>query len=152
MAGVSTYYEVSGQGDPVVMLHGALSGVDGWSLQVPALVSAGFPSGCPSVAGTPDTPEPFSYRSMALETAAFLQTAVGRRCHLVGWSDGAVVAALIAMNSPELVDRVVLIGAVSGAARRRRRSADSGYDVGTPRRAQNLGPCVVHNRSACVVH
>ncbi len=113
VAGVSTYYEVSGQGDPVVMLHGALSGADGWSLQVAALVSAGFSVWLPERRGhghTPDTPEPFGYRSMALETTAFLQTAVGRRCHLVGWSDGAVVAALVAMNSPELVDRVVLIG------------------------------------------
>ncbi len=33
-----------------------------------------------------------------------------RLCHLVGWSDGAVVAALIAMEHPELVDRLVLIG------------------------------------------
>ena len=113
VAGVSTYYEVSGQGDPVVMLHGALSGADGWSLQVPALVSAGFSVWLPERRGhghTPDTSEPFSYRSMALETAAFLHTVVGQRCHLVGWSDGAVVAALVAMTSPELVDRVVLIG------------------------------------------
>ena len=113
VAGFSTYYEVSGQGDPVVLLHGALSGADGWSLQVPALLAAGFTVWVPERRGhghTPDTTAPFSYRSMAQETAAFLRTAVGERCHLVGWSDGAVVAALVAMEAPELVDRVVLIG------------------------------------------
>jgi len=39
IAGVRTYYEVSGQGEPVVLLHGALSGADGWSLQVPLLAA-----------------------------------------------------------------------------------------------------------------
>lgn len=47
---------------------------------------------------------------MAQETAAFLRTTVGQRSHLVGWSDGAVVAALVALDAPELVDRLVLIG------------------------------------------
>ena len=104
---------MSGQGDPVVLLHGALSGADGWARQVPALVSAGYTVWVPERRGhghTPDTPAPFSYRWMAQETAAFLRAAVGRRCHLVGWSDGAVVAALVAMDAPELVDRLVLIG------------------------------------------
>ena len=113
VAGVSTYYEVSGHGDPVALLHGALSGADGWALQVPSLVGAGFTVWVPERRGhghTPDTPAPFSYALMAQETAEFLRTAVGRRCHLVGWSDGAVVAALVAMEHPELVDRLVLIG------------------------------------------
>ena len=113
LAGVSTYYEVTGDGDPVVLLHGALSGADGWSLQVPALAAAGFRVWVPERRGhgrTPDTSSPFSYHDMAQETTAFLRSTAGRRCHLVGWSDGAVVAAMIAMTAPELVDRLVLIG------------------------------------------
>ena len=113
IAGVRTYYEVSGQGEPVVLLHGALSGADGWSLQVPALVNAGFTVWVPERRGhgrTPDSAAPFSYRSMAQETISFLTSTVGQRAHLVGWSDGADVAALVAMNAPELVDRLALIG------------------------------------------
>ena len=30
--------------------------------------------------------------------------------HLVGWSDGGIVAMLVALNRPDLVDRLVLIG------------------------------------------
>lgn len=113
VAGLNTYYEVHGQGEPVVLLHGALSGADGWSLQVPALVSAGFSVVVPERRGhghTPDTPTPFSYAAMAQETAGFLRTVVGRPTHLVGWSDGAVVGAMLAMDHPGLVDRLVLIG------------------------------------------
>ena len=113
IAGVSTYYEVDGAGDAVVLLHGALAGADGWGAQRPALVAAGYQVWTPERPGhghTADTPAPFSYRSMADETEAFLEAVVGRRAHLVGWSDGAVVAALVALRRPELVDRLVLIG------------------------------------------
>jgi pimeloyl-ACP methyl ester carboxylesterase len=47
---------------------------------------------------------------MAEETAAYLETVVGERAHLIGWSDGAVVALLVAQYRPELVERIVLIG------------------------------------------
>jgi pimeloyl-ACP methyl ester carboxylesterase len=47
---------------------------------------------------------------MASDTIAYLDTVLGRKAHLVGWSDGAVVAVLVAMERPDLVDRMVLIG------------------------------------------
>jgi pimeloyl-ACP methyl ester carboxylesterase len=47
---------------------------------------------------------------MADDTVAYLDGVVGRPAHLVGWSDGAVVALLVAQRRPDLVDRLVLIG------------------------------------------
>ena len=47
---------------------------------------------------------------MAGDTAAYLDGVVGGPAHLVGWSDGAVVALLVAQRRPDLVDRLVLIG------------------------------------------
>ena len=47
---------------------------------------------------------------MAEETIAYLDTVVRQRAHLIGWSDGAVVALLVAQRRPELVERIVLIG------------------------------------------
>ena len=46
---------------------------------------------------------------MADDTVAYLDGVVGGPAHLVGWSDGAVVALLVA-SAAELVDRLVLIG------------------------------------------
>jgi pimeloyl-ACP methyl ester carboxylesterase len=60
---------------------------------------------------TADTPEPFHYEDMATETIAVLEDTVGGRAHLVGWSDGGIIALLVALRRPELVDRLVLIGA-----------------------------------------
>lgn len=59
---------------------------------------------------TADTPAPFHYDTMAAETIAFLEH-LGAPAHLVGHSDGAIVALLVAMRRPELVKRVVVVGA-----------------------------------------
>jgi pimeloyl-ACP methyl ester carboxylesterase len=47
---------------------------------------------------------------MADDTVAYLEQEVRGPAHLVGWSDGAVVALLVARSRPDLVDRMVLIG------------------------------------------
>jgi pimeloyl-ACP methyl ester carboxylesterase len=59
---------------------------------------------------TADTDEPFHYDSMVEETVAFLEL-LGGRAHLVGHSDGGVVALLTALKRPDLVNRVVAVGA-----------------------------------------
>jgi pimeloyl-ACP methyl ester carboxylesterase len=40
-----------------------------------------------------------------------LETVVGGRAHLVGWSDGGIIALLAAQRRPDLVGRMVIIGA-----------------------------------------
>jgi pimeloyl-ACP methyl ester carboxylesterase len=46
---------------------------------------------------------------MADDTIAFLETVIGQPADLVGHSDGAFTAMLVAMQRPELVKRLVLI-------------------------------------------
>jgi pimeloyl-ACP methyl ester carboxylesterase len=53
---------------------------------------------------------PFTYSAMADDTVAYLDTVVGTKSHVIGWSDGAVVGLLVAQRRPDLVDRLVLIG------------------------------------------
>lgn len=60
---------------------------------------------------TADTDAPFHYASMADETIGVLETVVGGPAHLVGWSDGGIVALLVALRRPDLVGRLVVIGA-----------------------------------------
>jgi pimeloyl-ACP methyl ester carboxylesterase len=59
---------------------------------------------------TPDRDGPMTYGSMAVDTAAYLRAVHSGPVDLVGWSDGAVVALLVARDHPELVGRLVLIG------------------------------------------
>ena len=111
--GLPTWHEVHGDGPAVVLLHGAFGGASSWSFQVPALVGAGYKVHVPERRGhahTRDVEGPLIYGVMADDTVAYLDGVVGGPAHLVGWSDGAVVALLVAQRRPDLVDRLVLIG------------------------------------------
>ena len=113
ISGLQTYYDVEGEGAPVVLLHGGLVCAESWSHQTPALVSAGYRVYAPERRGhgrTPDVAGPLSYSVMADETIGFLDQVVRQPAHVIGLSDGAVVAALVAMRRPDVVDRLVLIG------------------------------------------
>jgi pimeloyl-ACP methyl ester carboxylesterase len=113
VAGQRTWHEVTGDGDPVVLLHGAFSGALSFAAQTPALVAAGFRVHVPERRGhahTPDVEGPLTYSVMADDTIDYLSTVLDGPAHLVGWSDGAVVGLLVALRRPELVNRLVLIG------------------------------------------
>ena len=113
VAGLPTWHEVRGRGPAVVLLHGGFSGAAAWSAQAPALTGAGFRVHVPERRGhahTPDVDGPLTYNVMAEDTIAYLEVVAGGRAHLVGWSDGAVVALLVAQRRPDLVWRMVLIG------------------------------------------
>ena len=112
--GRRVWHEVHGtDGEPVVLLHGGFGGASSWAAQTPALLGAGFRLYLPERRGhghTPDVEGPFTYEVMADDTIGYLDEVVAGPAHLVGWSDGAVVAMLIAKKRPELVRRMVLIG------------------------------------------
>lgn len=113
VAGLQTWHEVSGSGEPLVLLHGAFAGASSWLAQTPDLVAAGFRVYVPERRGhahTPDVDGPLTYSVMADDTIDYLETVVREPAHLVGWSDGAVVGLLVALRRPELVNRIVLIG------------------------------------------
>jgi pimeloyl-ACP methyl ester carboxylesterase len=113
VAGRRTWHEVSGSGDPLVLLHGAFAGASSFAAQTPALVAAGFRVHVPERRGhghTPDVPGPLTYAAMAEDTVAYLDQELPVGAHLVGWSDGAVVGLLVARQRPDLVRRLVLIG------------------------------------------
>ena len=59
---------------------------------------------------TADTDAPFHYEEMADETIAFLEH-LGGKHFVVGHSDGGNVALIVAMRRPDLLKRVVLVGA-----------------------------------------
>lgn len=110
--GLRTYYEVHGDGQPLVLLHGGLSTADSWG-RLPAELSGHYRVYAPERRGhgrTADVPGPITYAAMAADTVAWLEAMKLTDAHLIGWSDGGAVAALVAMTRPELVGKLVVIG------------------------------------------
>jgi alpha-beta hydrolase superfamily lysophospholipase len=59
--GLRTWHEVTGAGQPVVLLHGAFAGAASWSGQAPVLADAGYKVHVPERRGhahTPTSPVP----------------------------------------------------------------------------------------------
>ena len=111
---MQVWHEVSGDGDPLVLLHGGFASATSFSSGPPVLAAAGYRVYIPERRAhghTRDVAGPITYSLMADDTIAYLETAVQAPAHLIGWSDGAVVALLVALRRlTQLVDRIVLIG------------------------------------------
>lgn len=100
------------KGRTIVLLHGGLSSSASLLRVLGPRLSKSFELAAFDRRGhgrTADTEEPFSYGSMADETIAFLQL-LQRRVYLLGHSDGANVALLVALRRPDLVQRMVMVG------------------------------------------
>ena len=113
--GLRTWTDTRGSGEhTVVLLHGGL----GYSDQLLDSIGTHLEHDFRMVAFdrrghgyTADTEEPLHYDDMAAHTIGVLERLeASGRPHLVGWSDGGIVAMLVALRRPDLVDRLVLIG------------------------------------------
>ncbi len=97
---LNIYYEISGQGEPLVMIRGVGSNVDHWYEQVPVLSQKYqllvFDNR--GVARSSDPGGPFSARDMAADTAALMEAADIKRAHVLGYSMGGMVAQEMALN------------------------------------------------------
>jgi pimeloyl-ACP methyl ester carboxylesterase len=106
-------YEWENDGEAVVLLHGGLSKTSSWDyLLVPALeddfhvfaydrTAHGF---------TGDRAGSLHFDFQAKEAIAYLETVVKEPAHLVGSSDGAIIALMVAIARPDLVKSIISIG------------------------------------------
>jgi pimeloyl-ACP methyl ester carboxylesterase len=110
--GVGIEYEVSGEGPPVVLLHGFPDSGRVWRHQVPALVQAGFEVIVPDLRGYGRSDKPTgveAYRMDLLvgDVLSVMNAAGVERAHLVGHDWGAGVAWAVALMAAERVEQLV---------------------------------------------
>ena len=109
--GTQIYYETSGDGEPVLLLHGGFGTAEDFASQTPELARhfkvIAFER--PGHGHTADHGEPFHYGTMAEYTVDFMESLGLKTANLVGWSDGTVVALLVAISRPDMVKRLVCI-------------------------------------------
>jgi pimeloyl-ACP methyl ester carboxylesterase len=111
--GVHTYYDEHGSGEPLLLLHGGLVDGESFAQQTPAFAER-FRVIVPDRRGhgrTADVDGPISYAVMADDTIAFMEALGTGPAHLVGWSDGGNVGLLVAIKRPDLVRKLVTMGA-----------------------------------------
>jgi pimeloyl-ACP methyl ester carboxylesterase len=112
--GVRTEYEVTGQGQPVVLLHGWPDSGRLWRHQVPALAAAGFQVLVPDLrgygrSGKPAAVEAYSLGAVAGDVQAILAEENIARAHVVGHDWGAALAWRLALSAPDSVDHLVVL-------------------------------------------
>ena len=113
---LSMWYDERGHGDPCVLLHPGGAGVDSRALTPNTdALSEVFHAYVPEQRAhgrTPDVDGPITYDLMARDTIMFIESIVGQPVYLMGCSDGAVVALIVARHRPDLVRRLVFVAGV----------------------------------------
>ncbi|MBC8065687.1 MAG: alpha/beta hydrolase [Chlorobia bacterium] len=114
--GLKMYYEIHGTGKPLVLLHGAFGTAEGWAMLLPAL-SKNRQVIIIEQQGhgrTADIDRPLTYQQMAKDTAALLKQLNIKDADVFGYSMGGSTALELASKNPELVRKLVILGAGSG--------------------------------------
>jgi len=112
--GVGVEYEVTGQGRPVVLLHGFPDSGRLWRHQVPALAGAGFQVIVPDLRGYGRSSKPeaigaYSLPLLAGDLMAILAELNIAKAHMVGHDWGAALAWALASLAPGNVDHLVAL-------------------------------------------
>ncbi|NVB83690.1 MAG: alpha/beta hydrolase [Kofleriaceae bacterium] len=111
--GAQIYYARFGAaGEPVILLHGGMGNADHWSHQVKALadklqVIAIDSRGQGRSTRTKAKP---SYDQMAEDVIAVMDKLELKKASLVGWSDGGEIALKLAIQHPDRVAKLFILG------------------------------------------
>jgi pimeloyl-ACP methyl ester carboxylesterase len=111
--GLSMYYEIHGEGRPLILLHGAYMTIDmmgplmeglAETRQVIAVEQQGH-------GHTADIDRPLTYEQMADDTAALARHLEVDNADIVGYSMGGATALQLAIRHPDLVGKIVVASA-----------------------------------------
>ena len=113
VAGNRLHYFEAGPGDgtPLVLVHGLGARGEDWGAMIPALAAQGFHVYVPDLLGYGRSAKPDVSYSISLEeqtVAQFMQAVKVPRADVGGWSMGGWVAMKLALDHPEMVDRLMV--------------------------------------------
>ena len=110
---IDLYSEVDGTGDPVLLLHGGFCSIEHLRAQSDALLPdyRVFAFERPGHGRSADIDEDFSYPRGVADTLAYLDAHGIESANVIGYSDGAIIGLLLALEHPERVRSLVAISA-----------------------------------------
>jgi pimeloyl-ACP methyl ester carboxylesterase len=124
--GVRIHYQEAGHEDapPVILIHGFISSNLIWSHTLNPLANAGFRAIAPDLPGYGYSDKPRDARYTIDEQARMVTRLMDRlgiqAATIIGASYGGAVAAMLALDYPERVEKLILVGAVSNDEARKK--------------------------------
>ena len=111
--GARLYYEIYGQGDPLLLIHGNGDSIEGFRKQIGAfsrhhrvIAMDSRGQGKSELATTALT-----YEQMAEDSNALLDELALSRVRVLGWSDGGIIGLLLTIRHPDKVGMLAVMGA-----------------------------------------
>jgi epoxide hydrolase 4 len=113
---VKLHYVEAGDGPLIVLLHGFPEFWFGWRLQIAPLAAAGFRVVAPDTRGVnlsskPDGLAAYSADKLAADIRGLIRERGAESALVVGHDWGGTIAWTMAMNHPEVVDRLAILNA-----------------------------------------
>jgi pimeloyl-ACP methyl ester carboxylesterase len=113
LEGMDIHYLEGGGGKPVVFVHGLGGQTMDWTPLLPSVVRAGFHVYAMDLPGYGESEKPparsYSIHEQAQFVEAFLDAVQPGPVTLVGASMGGWIAATVALDAPQRIDRLVLV-------------------------------------------
>lgn len=108
--GMQLYYEVSGEGEPLIVLHGAYMNIPAMGGIIPKLAETHkvYALELQGHGRTNDIDRPITYPNLAGDVAAFMDAVAIEKADVLGYSMGAATALKLAIDNPDKVDQLVL--------------------------------------------
>nr|PZN91872.1 MAG: alpha/beta hydrolase [bacterium] len=116
--GMQMYYEVSGQGEPLIVLHGAYMTIESMGAIIPKLAETHrvYALELQGHGRTTDIDRPITYPDLADDVAAFMDAIGLEKADVFGYSMGAAAALQLAIRHPTRVNKLVVASAAYDTA------------------------------------
>ena len=107
--GMQMYYEVSGQGNPLIVLHGAYMNIPTMGAIIPALAKSHrvYALELQGHGRTTDINRPITYPNLADDVAAFMDAVGLQKADVFGYSMGAGAGLQLVIRHPEKVNHLI---------------------------------------------
>ena len=110
--GVHMYYEILGQGEPLILLDGGFMVGEGFGVNRDAFAKTRqvISVHTQGLGNTPDIDRPLSFEQLADDVAALAAKLKLDHVDVIGWSYGGGMALQLAIRHPKLVRKLVVVG------------------------------------------
>ena len=122
--GIRLRYVESGDGPPIVFLHGFPDFSFSWRHQFPMLSAAGYRCIAPDLRGYNESDKPrrvqdYAIGELVADVAELIEKTAGGSAYIVGHDWGGIIAWHVAIRHPALVMRLIILNAPHPALFRR---------------------------------